>query len=138
MTLAIFLASALASIHPFPQDAALQLIAHDAKDLKGTIECIAIDGADPSPSLLAKIKKLLPQAAPASECTKPDQYVVHMPSGKHATVISISGFAQTSATTAAARYSVNSGPLAGNWFTATFRLTNGTWVLVALEGYMAS
>jgi len=137
MTLLLLIASALASIHPFPQEAALQLITK-AKTFKSDIVCISIDGSDPSTSLLATIRKSLPQAVPASECSKPDRYVVHKSSGRHATIVSVSDFTLTSSTTATADYSVNSGPLAGNWYIAKFRLTRGTWELMAVESYMAS
>jgi hypothetical protein len=138
MTFLFLLTSALASIHPFPSDALLQLITRNAKNFKSEVVCISVDGTDPSPRILATIKKSLPQAAPASECSKPDRYVVHKPSGRHATIVSASNFEQISPVTATADYSVNSGPLAGNWFIARFRLTNGTWKLVALERNMES
>lgn len=123
---------------PFPSNAALQLITHDAKDWKGDVACISVDDRDPSPDLMARIKEVMPLAAPQSECTSPDQYVVHRPSGKHAAIISISNFKRTSSTTATATYSVDSGPLAGNWYVAKFIFSKGVWRYVSVEIYMSS
>jgi hypothetical protein len=123
---------------PFPPNAALQLITHDAKDWQGDVACISVDDRDPSPDLMAEIKEVMPLAAPQSECTPPDRYVVHRPSGKHAAIISISNFRKISSTTATAAYAVDSGPLAGNWYVAKFIFSKRIWKYVSIEMYMSS
>lgn len=131
------MASSFAS-PPFPADAALQLVTHEVGNSGGEIVRIAIDGVDPPADLMTQIQVSLIYAVPQSECTKPDQYVLHKPSGKHATIVSVSDFKRTSATTAMAEYSVNAGPLAGSWATAKFVLLNGKWKLISVQGYMSS
>jgi hypothetical protein len=141
MNVSFLMMFALASSHPsqpFPADAARQLITNDAKDFESGIECISVDGTDPSPSLMATIKKSLPLAAPKSECTAPSQYVIHKPSGKHVPIISVYDFKQISSTKATAQYSIDAGPLTGNWFRATFVLSGSEWKLIKVESYMES
>jgi len=123
---------------PFPPEEALQLATFDANAFRNEVTCISVDGADPSAHLMAKIREAMPLAGPQSECTTPDRSVVHKPTGKHAAIISVSGYKWTSATAAVASYSINSGPQAGNWYTAKFLLSHGRWKLVAVEQYLAS
>lgn len=111
--------------NPIPREAVIALL-DDGPSTFAT--CLVVEGMDPSPTLLAKVRTVDKTAVPASQCTRTDETGYQTPDGKQALHVSIQDWTRVSRTRATVLIADSPGfILGGSGFTCTLYKRGSEW-----------
>ncbi|MEO6366030.1 MAG: hypothetical protein ABIO38_08300, partial [Luteimonas sp.] len=89
------------AVTPTPDALALLILNSESSMRAPAVLCVAVDGRDPSPNVLAGLQRPSRTVVPASQCVRVANAAsgsYHRPTGNKAFFIEVSGFRQASAT----------------------------------------
>ena len=109
--------------NPIPRDAVIALL-DDGPSQVAT--CLVVEGRDPSPPLLARVRAVDKMAVPASQCTRTDEAGYQTPDGKQALRVSIRDWTRISRTKATVSIADSPGFILGGsgWTCILYRSEN--------------